>query len=177
MDVQDPFGQFTPADLARRQVDAHPHRQAGLAPGTGVTAGLAQDPLADRLNQAGDLRDGDESTRHDQPVPGVAPPRQRLDADESARVYVELRLVEHCEFVTGEGLQQALLYAASGHHLGVHFGFEERKTAAALGLRPVKRNVGVLEQQFEGVTVLWEQRDADAPADHGAVVIQIEWLA
>ena len=75
----------------------------------------------------------------------MTPAHQRLEAGDLAALDVDERLIEQLELAVLDRLAQIELDDAAGLHARVHFGFEEAVDAAAVGLGPIKRHVGVLE--------------------------------
>ena len=83
------------------EVHPHPHRRtvpSGLPP-AGQFDRRLEHPVADRHHHPGGLGVGQEGARGQQPVVGVLPAKQRLDADDCAVVQIDLRLHEQSELV------------------------------------------------------------------------------
>ena len=120
-------------------------------------------PVADRLDQAGLLGDGDElARRHQRTELAVVPAQQRLDADHPAparedRLVVQLELLGHERAPQARGQREPLERVALG--LGV-----DRPAAARDVLGPVHRRVGSSEQRL-GVVRVASQRDPDRGGD------------
>ncbi len=65
-----------------------------------------------------------------------------------AGLEVDQRLVEQLELLVGERLAQVQLEDAAGlDRRGRHLVAEEAEGATAVGLRPIQRHVGVLQQR------------------------------
>ena len=134
--------------------------------------GLLDDPLADRLDQAGLLRQRDEVERRHHAAVRVLPADQRLDADDRDALpalmqrgmragEVDHRLVVEDELVAVDRLAQPrdLLEPLLDR---LRPGGEHARRRGAGLLRLVVRGVGVLEQQVRLGGV--EREDADAGA-------------
>ena len=81
-------------ELHGREIHGHDERwNARLLPLPCLTAGFAQDPVADRYDQPRFLGDGDETGGRDQPVVGTVPADQRLDTDNRSFAQIHLRLI------------------------------------------------------------------------------------
>src|SRR3569623_668933 len=79
------------AELPARQVHGDAQR-AVLLPRRGPAAGLFQDPVADRHDEAGLFEQWDEFERVHQPEIGVAPAQQGLETGDVPRREIDLRL-------------------------------------------------------------------------------------
>ena len=107
----------------------------------------------------------------------MLPAQQRLGADDAAARQVELRLVVDDELVLVERRAQAILERDAPLDRGVHvLGVEVEAVAAAL-LGVVHRGVGALEQRLGVLRVAREGGDADAAADRGALLAELQRLA
>ena len=87
-------------ELLDREVDAHRERRLGRQQGlhlARLAAGLAQDPAADRDDQARLLGERDEGVGADHAALGVMPAQQRLDAGDAAVAEAHDRLVVELE--------------------------------------------------------------------------------
>ena len=134
-------------------------------------AALAQDPAADRHDQAGLLGQRDELVGADHAALGVVPAQQRLDAADRPVLQADDRLVEELELI---GRQRALQVGAqlqALQHALVHLGLEEAVAALAVALGDVHRRVGVADQLVGvGHAVLGGDRDAEAAAQRELLV-------
>jgi hypothetical protein len=93
------------AELPGRDVDADAdRRQACILPCPVLPASLAQDPIADRHDEARLLRHRNEPRGRDRPERRMIPADQRFDCKDFAGAQVELRLVEEEEFGSGDAL-------------------------------------------------------------------------
>ena len=151
-------------------------REALLVPLARLGAGRAQDPLADRDDQAGELRDGDELARRDQAQLGVAPAQERLGAEDLGGLEVEEGLEVELELVVGDGLAEAALEGEPLDGLGVHGGRVELVVVAALLLGPVHRRVGVADERLGIVTVRRVHGDAHARRDEELAAVDPEGI-
>ena len=162
------------AELAGRQVDGHAHM---VRPRRARPAGLAQHPFAEIDDQAHFLGDGNELGRRDHAAQRVRPAQKRLAGGNLARLQIEQRLVEDLEGVVGERVAKVELKAAARVRPHVHLGLEEAPGAALVGLGPVERHVGDLEQVVRPGGVVGRQRDADAGADDDLMPVDLVGLA
>ncbi len=101
-DVPDQVGVL---ELAHRDVHAHaqPAERGAVLPLGGLPGGLLEHPAPDRHDQAGLLGQRDEVERRHQAALGVAPPEQRLEADDLLRRDVDDRLVVQLQLLGVEG--------------------------------------------------------------------------
>ena len=167
-------GEAAVAQLHRREVDRHGQLLASLPPDSGLPAGLAQHPLAERPDQAVGLGGRDELTGQHQPALGMVPADQRLDTGEAPGRELELRLVVQHELAPLQRLAQLALEPPARLRLLVHRRLEQAKAVAALRLGAVEGEVGVLEQRVRVLPVLREQGDADAGGDMHLVAVELE---
>ena len=82
----------------------------------------------------------------------------------------------HLENLVGDRAPQIELEVAAGLRHHVHAVLEEAPGAPSVGLGPVERHVGVLEQEIGVGAVARRQGDADAGADHHLVAADLEGL-
>ena len=81
----DGAGEVRMAELPRRQINRHLQiREPATVPGRALLAGRAQHPLPEGDDEAGLLRQPDELVRLDEPMLGVLPAQQRLNAQDIA---------------------------------------------------------------------------------------------
>jgi hypothetical protein len=140
-----------------------------LAPRCGLGDHGADDPVADRLDQAAVLGRRDELGGGDHAALGVVPAQQRLDRDHLAGGDVMDRLVVQLELALSQCPPQprGQRELAGG---GLRLGGREADRAAALALGLIERGVGALEH----VLVLRERGDADAGGDLELVAVDRE---
>ena len=74
------------------------------------------------------------------------------------------------QVIVGQRRAQTRLDDPLGLHPVVHLLFEERECAAAFFLRPVEREIGILEELIGGVAIVGRERDADAGANGDSVL-------
>ena len=145
-------------ELARRQVDADAQRrQPGLGPRDALLAGRAEDPFADRHDQADLFGDRDEFIRPDLAEFIAAPAQQGFDAGDAAVAQIDLRLVGERQLAALERAAQcAFEVDAPGRRLA-RLGREkaDRRAGAAAG------GVRVIEQLGRAAGIAGQQRDAD----------------
>ena len=99
------------------------------------------------------------------PRVGMPPADQRLDPDHPAGRQLDLRLVVEHEFAGIERPAQLVLELAPGPGPGVHGRLEEAKSATALVLGAVQRQVGAPHQLVGVGTVIGMDGNADAGGD------------
>ena len=159
------------AELGRRQV----HRQAHVVGPLGrLGAGVAQDPLAQRDDQADLLGQRDEVGRRDHAPIRVAPTQQRLAARHPLVAQIVERLVEQLELAGLQRAAQVQLQGAARLQLLVHGAFEEMIGAAPVGLGAVEGHVGLFQQLVGVLAVGGRGGHADAGADHHLMALQVE---
>ena len=138
----DRLGDVAVAELRRRQIDRDDER---LRPVGRVAAGSAQHPFAERNDEAGILGDGNEMGRRDLAVHRMLPADQGLGAALLLGGEVELRLVDHLEFLTTEREPQLMLDHAPALQRLVHALLEEAHALAAVALGARQRDASVTE--------------------------------
>ncbi|MNE42551.1 hypothetical protein D3C80_1366810 [compost metagenome] len=139
------------AQLHRRQVDRDLVR---LGPTGGLLAGLTQDPLADRQDQARLLGHRDEVRRRDVTAVLVLPAQQDLIARRLAGLNRGLDLIVQLEPLVIHGLAQGLGDATAGADGLVHVRFVEADVLGQRGLGAIHGQVGVVDQGRQVVGVL-----------------------
>ena len=90
---------------------------------------------------------------------------------------IALRLVVDRELIGREALPELALEQTGAARHEVHLGGEEAAAVAPVGLRPVHRELGVLEQAIGRLAVGREQRDPDAGAGVELLAVEHERLA
>jgi hypothetical protein len=139
-------------------------------------ARLVEDPGAERRDQPGLLRDGDELVRRDVSLVGMRPADQCLRADDAASAQLDLRLVVDREAVVGQRVPEVLLELEAADDERARGLREELDAVLAGVLGLVHRHVGVA-QQLLGQAVLGADAAADAGADVAALARDRERLA
>ena len=172
--VADHRQEMAVAQLHRREVDRDVHLPAALLPQAGLPAGLAQDPVAQRPDQARGLGQGDELAGHDQSALGMVPAHERFHPGEAPGRELELRLVVQHELPFRQRLAELALEPPARLRRLVHGGLEEMDAGAAVGLGPVECQVRVPEQDVGLVPVLREQGDAQAGRGLHLVAVERE---
>src|SRR5690606_36970605 len=102
------------------------------------------------------------------------PADEGLEAPDSARVQIELRLVVDLELALADRPAQPGLDVAPLAQARVHPRLEEPMGAAAFGLGAVEREVAHLHELFGARAVVRGERDADARADDDRVAFELE---
>ena len=137
-DREDVVGEVGVVELGRRNVD---RQEEVLRPVAGMMAGLAQDLVAHRGDQAAVLGDGDELLGRQHAALGMIPARQALEADNGVVLEVHQRLIVGLDLAAHDGRAQVLLQGRAAPQLGVHVGLEEPEVGAALLLGAVQGDV------------------------------------
>ena len=119
---------------------------------------------------------GMNSSGATRPRVGMVPADQRLERADPVGLEIEQRLVIELELAVGDRAPQIRFEPVARLRAGVHLGFEEAVGAAALALRLVEREVGMLEQGVGVGAVARRHRDADAGADRELVAADLERL-
>src|SRR2546429_4956514 len=97
-------------ELKRRQIHRNAQRRQTLElPGTRLAAALAHHPFTDRVDQPARFRQRNELSRRDESPLRMLPAQQRLDAVNSARGGVDLRLVVQLELLQRQRLMHGAL--------------------------------------------------------------------
>ncbi len=149
--------------------------ERGMRPEFGLLAGLFQNPLTDRHDQAGLLGDRNEVGGRDEAAIGMVPAKQRLGADQGPGFSVGFRLVMEFELIGVQRLANLVLHIKAVQRLRAHGLGEELEIIAAGKLGAVHRRVGIHQQLFCGRAVLRVHRDADARCHDELVSFTGEW--
>jgi hypothetical protein len=115
---------------------------------------------------------GIEFRRRNHPALAVRPAQQRLAGQDALGFQVEQRLVVQLECLALQRVAQVQFQIAPRQGVRFHLGLEPAPCAAALGLCPVQRHVGVA-QELVRVEAGRGQRDADAGRDHDLVAVEV----
>ena len=150
-------------ELQRRDVHGDsPVALARVDPFAHLAAGFVDDPVADRQDQAGLFRRGNEQVRADQAARGVVPAQQRLGADDRAgRRFIFGLVVQHelaALLRQPQVVQQLDLFV----RVGVHRRLEEAVAGAAQALGVIHGGVGVGQQRVGVLAVVGIDGDAHA---------------
>ncbi|MCP1924909.1 hypothetical protein J2R89_000225 [Bradyrhizobium elkanii] len=146
-------------ELDRGEIDRDPDV---VRPARQHRAGAADHPLAELVDQSAFLGDRDEDGRRDQAARRMLPAQQCLEAGDAAFADVEERLVDEKQLVRLDGMLEIPLQRAAVARRPVVAGLEEADGAGSGFLRPVKRDVDMLEQVVGRAAVPRRQHDADA---------------
>src|SRR6266568_424481 len=114
---------------------------AGILPGLGARADLAQRPQADRNDQTRFLGEMDEFLREQQAPLGVLPAQQRFDPRDRACGHVDLGLVVHAELAPLQAVPQAGLQGELLRRVRLQLGGVEAESVAAPVLGAVHGDV------------------------------------
>ena len=133
-------------ELASGDVDADSQRRPARVlalPRADLPAGLGEHPAADRPDQAGLLRNGDEEIGREQPAARMLPARERLEPDHGAGLQIDDRLVVRDDLVAFQRVAQLGLDPQRGDGPLVHVTGEDLVAGAAACLGPIHRGVRV----------------------------------
>jgi hypothetical protein len=119
-----------------------------------VVAGLLQDPVAERHDQAGVFRDRNELVGADQSALRMTPAYQRLGPADALSPHVNDRLIVQLELAVRNRLAQIIFEGLLGVGGLDHLGLEQAEIIAPLGLRRIEREVCLLEQVSRVAAVL-----------------------
>ena len=140
--------------------------QSGPRPCGGLRHGAVEHPRTQRLDQAGFLGERHERRRHQQAVGTMPPAHQRLDADHTAAVESEGRLVVQRQLVVAQRSAQVVLAFEARDDPIVDVGLEHRCRPAPALLRLGERRVGLRQQLIDAFTFAGRSPgDADARRD------------
>ena len=164
-------------ELLARKVDAHHQRgELGRArlPLVKLPAGGAENPEADREDEARLLGHRDEGRGRDQAPLRVIPAQQGLEPGDPTGREHDDRLVVDLELAALDRPPQVGLEPQPLHDARVHRLIEDDVPLLAQRLGPIHRRVGVAEQVLGPLPVLRSQRDPDAPGREDLVSPQVE---
>ena len=147
--------------VPRREIDLDPYVKPLRSPRGTLTQRLLQDPDRDGTDETGMLGKADELPREDRPARRVLPAHQRFHACKPAITRVDDRLEMQNQVVVLHRPPQLTHQGVPLFTVRIVFGDVERE-AAPRALRPVHRDVGTLYQQFDRLSVVWIESDADA---------------
>jgi len=128
-----------PFNLQRRGVDRDDDFGTPLR---GVRAGLKQHPVADRIDHADFLGDGDEHAGRNHAARRMAPARQRLHADDDAIAGGDDRLVMDRQLALIDSGAKILLELHPLMVIALHVGVVLTDTIAAPRLGRAEREIG-----------------------------------
>jgi len=152
-EVVDGRAQAGVAQVAQREVDGHPHDEAGVVPGAALAQRLVQHPGRQRHDQAGLLGQGDEAGGRDRAGVRVRPARQRLHPVASLRAGRDPGLVVQRERPPLDGAAQ-VGDEGQAHRVVPVEGRGVEGMAALVAPGRVHGDIGALEQvqsPFRGV--------------------------
>ena len=152
------------AELQWRQVDRDPQI---VRPRDRGSAGLADDPFADRNDKPDFLGQRYERVRGNQAALGMAPAQKRLKADDVLAGEIDDGLIVEFELLGGQCLSKLTLERVPLLHLRVHFALEKPERSASIALGPVKSEIRIAHQLRWAIPVVGADGDANAhPDDH-----------
>jgi hypothetical protein len=135
----------------------------GSIPHSILPTGLVQNPVADRRDPPGLLRDGQEVRGRHEAEFGVGPADQRFGTDDAASCGVELRLIVDLEVLLFQRVAQAFLDGDTSLGRGIHVVAIEVEAVSAALFRVVECRIGTL-RQFLGLDCV-ARKAADACAN------------
>ena len=174
------LAQLVLSQLPGRDVDSQRQRlvsRTRALPHDRAAAGVAQDPGAERHDQAGLLGQRDELARPEQTALGVLPAHQRLHSDDVLAVDRHLGLEEDAELLALDRLADRVLVVQARQRPLAGDLVEQHHTRAAGALGPVHRGVGVADQVVGILVRIGGDRDADARRGHRLARLQVEGQA
>ena len=148
--------------------EVHGHERCAGKAGD-LPARFAQDPFADRLDDADLFRDRDEQRRFDLAAVRPLPTDERLESFRDAGRQRDDRLELDDEFPARERAAQVDFDLAALLQASLHARIEAPVDATPTGLCFVKGDVGILDQGLHVAAVPRRHGDADARADIGVV--------
>src|SRR5580692_1396200 len=136
-----------------------------VLPFPGLRAGCPEDPFTDWHDQAAVLGNSYKPVGWHKAQFRMLPAEKRFQPDNLSGTHIHLRLINEKEFISLERQPQTVLQCQSLPDFGVHFLGEESKVVASLFFGAVHGGVGVLDQDFSTLAVVWKDADAEAAAD------------
>src|SRR5271166_766532 len=118
-------------------------------PANGIAACLAQNPFADRVDQASLLRQGDEVAWCDHSSFWVSPTHERLGGCDFSGLDVDNGMIVNFELLVRQRVAQIDLEGLARARLGAHSLFEKTERVAPLRLGLVEGQVGTLHQLID----------------------------
>src|SRR5262245_25384665 len=132
-----------------------------MRPRRRLAASLAQDPFADRNDEAALFGRWNKCAGSNEPAARMIPSHQRLEPDD-APVDQGLRLVVQSKLLEVYRSPQIPLERAPVARALVHLGGEEPDSAGALDLRTTHGSIRIPDQRFDLRAVGREDRHSDA---------------
>ena len=166
-------------ELAGGEVDADDERPRGRVPALPVADLLArrlEHPAADRQDESRLLRERDERQRRHEAADRVLPAEERLHADHPAAAELHERLVVEAQLRPLDGAPKVVLERGAVQRLGVHLGVEHHGGPDGVQLRPVERDLGLLEEVPRVGEPGAPEREAQAGADVDLTPVEVEGL-
>ena len=165
------------AQLRGEQVDADAQRRPSLGtPAHDLPAGPVEAPPARVQRQRAVVHRRYEGGGREQASRRVAPPHQRLRADDRACRERDLRLVEQLELV---GIERVADLVAQHPARGARRLHSNARTAGSFGLARLgrlQREVGGSDEVLGRRGVIGRHRRTDRRADHQCVAVDLERL-
>ena len=152
-------------ELFARYVHAHFQRRVPgvlALPGSQLAAGLAEDPVADVVDQTVLLGQGYEFGRIHHAPPGMFPPDEGFKADQAMVLQLHDRLVMDDEFVVVDRPPEVRLQLQAVQDICVHARVEDLIAGASPGLRLIHGDVGVAQDLLRPFIGFAAECNADA---------------
>ena len=126
-----------------------------------LTAGLAQDPFADFVDQPGFFGKWNKFARHHRAAIFGYPPHQRFQCNNFASIQIHLRLIDQREIAILDRCAQIGFHCRAAFHRNIHLRREKLIGILAERLAVEHRRVGVLEQRWRIAAIVGIQGNTD----------------
>src|SRR5262249_20007503 len=137
-------------------------------------AGTAEHELAEFDNQAGMLRNRNETPWRYFALDGMNPARQRLDADQLLAAWIDDRLIDDVQLLISDRLTERAFQQFAVREIGVHRGIVDARPVAAFVLGAIERHIGVTQDVAGVLDAAIDHRDADRRDDIDAMSVEDE---
>ena len=104
----------------------------------------------------------------------MTPSQQRLKSSDRSGAHIDQWLIEQLKLPGLERFAKVEFEQAPRLHLRVHFGLEQSVDGAAVDLRAIQRQIGILQELITVRPVLRGKGNADAGACHDLVASHVE---
>ena len=157
------FGDVAARELVGGEVDADTDVPGGplAGPARRLLAGVVEDPRAEFDDDARFFGDRNELRGRHEPVSGAFPAHECFEAGDGAGLGRDDRLVVDAQFVARNACAQVVLQFAAGGDVVAKVVSEHFEAGPSFLLRPVEREVRVLQQCFPALGTGFGERDPD----------------